>query len=239
MHRSTNVESAPPDVTYSVSGEPLTSPLNEDRSLLEGFRRGDKSALEQVYRAHVDQLTALFRRGFSFESSGRTLRFVGTTSSFQIEDWVHEVFLRAFSDSARRQYDGFRPYGPYLERMARNLVLDELRRKEHTLRCHVEELPEPGHSPDFEITQAPVDPEERARQKQLEEHVAVFVRNLPPREHAVYRYRFEAALEQRDVAELVGLSVSKVKTSEKRIREGFRAHLVRHGWIGPERRSPR
>lgn len=204
--------------------------LETDRKLLDGFRRGDRSALERVYKAYADELIAFFRRGFGFQSGGQYLRFRGSTSTFQVEDWVHEVFVKAFSESGRSQYDGLRPYGPYLKMIARNLVLDELRRKEHRLRAQVEEVPEPGKTTDFEVS-TPESPEEAARRQQLLRHVEEFVESLPQRERAVYTSRFREGLEQKDVAQKIGISVSKVKTSEKRIREQFHSYLAEKGWV--------
>ena len=217
--------------------------LEEDRQLLEAFRRGERRALERVYRLHVGGVARFLQGGFTFSSAGKTVRFAGTTSRFQLEDWVHEVFVRAFRDQARAQYDGFRPYGPYLARIARNLVVDELRRKEHKLRQHFDELPEPSDVADFGPAPAP-SPERVVQERQFAQHVASFVEKLPERERRVYELRFVEGLDQRDVATRVGLSPSKVKTSERRIRSGFLSFLELHGWMTPadrpaEGRSPK
>lgn len=204
--------------------------LESDRELLEGFRRGDRRALDRVYRGYAGELVAFLKGGFTFRSGDQTLSYRGTQSTFQIEDWLHEVFLRAFSESARAQYDGLRPYGAYLKMIARNLVLDELRRKEHRVRVEVEVLPEPGEAGDFEL-QRPCSPEDLAEQSQLQDHIDDFIAQLPPREQEVYRRRFREGFDQKDVARDTGISISKVKTSEKRIREGFLAYLIEKGWL--------
>lgn len=206
--------------------------LDQDRRLLDGFRKGERRALEQVYRAYAHELVTFLRGGFTFRSGDQVIAFRGTQSNFQIEDWLHEVFLRAFSDAARAQYDGIRPYSAYLKMIARNLVLDELRRKEHRLRAQVDTLPEPGEAVDFEV-QRPESPEEVTEKAQLRAHVDEYVAQLPPRERHVYLGRFREGLDQKDVAKQVGISVSKVKTSEKRIREGFYAFLIEKGWVNP------
>ncbi|MEM7674940.1 MAG: sigma-70 family RNA polymerase sigma factor [Myxococcota bacterium] len=204
--------------------------LETDRSLLDGFRRGQRRALEQVYALYADGVAQFLRGGFVFESKGTTIRYQGAPSEFHLEDWVHDVFIRAFSEAARRQYDGLRPYGPYLQRIARNVVIDELRRKEHQLRAHVAELPEPEVDTDYAAT-GPRAPDEEAEQRQLNAHVADFIAALPEREQQVYRLRFVEGLDQRDVAAQSGLSASKVKTSERRIRTGFYRYLKDRGWL--------
>ena len=207
-----------------------TMSLESDRTLLDGFRRGQRWALEKVYSLYVDEVARFLRGGFVFESGGATVRYAGAPSEFHLEDWVHDVFIRAFADGARDQYDGLRPYGPYLQRIARNLVIDELRRKEHQLRTHVEELPEPEEVAAY-ATERPPSPESEAERRQLTAHVDTYVSSLPPREREVYRLRFVEGLDQREVAERAGLSASKVKTSERRIRAGFYDYLQALGWL--------
>ena len=204
--------------------------LETDRSLLDGFRRGDRRALERVYALYVDDVARFLRGGFVFESGGTTVRYQGAPSEFHLEDWVHDVFMRAFSDGARSQYDGLRPYGPYLQRIARNLVLDELRRKEHQLRTHVEELPEPETTADY-ASERPDSPDVAAERRQLVEHVQAYLATLAEREREVYRLRFIDGLDQKEVAVRANLSPSKVKTSERRIRTGFIAFLQARGWV--------
>ncbi|MEO1339084.1 MAG: sigma-70 family RNA polymerase sigma factor, partial [Myxococcota bacterium] len=191
--------------------------LETDRALLDGFRRGQRWALEKIYALYADDVAQYLRGGFVFDSGGSTIRYRGAPSEFHLEDWVHDVFLRAFSDSARRQYDGLRPYGPYLQRIARNLVIDELRRKEHQLRAYVEELPEPQVDTDY-ASLGPCAPDREVERRQLNAHVARFIASQPEREQLVYRLRFVEGLDQREVAAKAGLSPSKVKTSERRIR---------------------
>ncbi len=204
--------------------------LETNRRWLEGFRRGERWALERTYAAHVDDLARYLRGGFGFEAGGRRVRFVGFRSTFDLEDCLHEVFLRAFSEGARDQYDGVRPYRPYLERIARNLVIDELKRKEHKLRVQVEEVPEPAEAAPY-AREAPLAPDEAAEQRQLADHLARFVAELPERERQVYQLRFERRLDQREVAAQAQLSPSKVKTSERRIRDRFMDYLQAHGWL--------
>ncbi len=211
--------------------------LETDRTLLDGFRQGRRWALERVYALYVDGVARYIRNGFAFESGGTSVRFAGAPSEFHLEDWVHDVFMRAFTDAARSQYDGIRPYGPYLQRIARNLVIDELRRKEHQLRAHVEELPEPQATTDY-AAEGPVSPEIQAERRQLDEHVRAYAAGLPPRERQVYQLRFVEGLDQKEVAARSGLSASKIKTSERRIRTRFYKYLRELGWLDESAPAP-
>src|SRR5262245_19722724 len=107
--------------------------LVENRALLDGFRKGDRSALERVYAAYARDVAQQLKRGFTFQSGGRSCRFHGPPSAADLEDRVHDVFVRAFSDGARLAYDGLTPYKNYLYTVARNLVIDDFRKKERAL----------------------------------------------------------------------------------------------------------
>lgn len=213
--------------------------LIEDRALLDAFRRGERPALERVYNTYAGDVAAQMRRGFSFQSGGRSCRFHGTRSAADLEDRVHDVFSRAFSESARLGYDGLTPYRTYLFTIGRNLVIDDFRRKERALVEYSVELPEqPAIVGDSDATD-PIsgvlamsgDPERDAQTAQLLTLVDAFKRELPERERLVWRMRFEEQKEHKDIVELTGISASKVKTSESRIRERFFLHMKKHGYF--------
>src|SRR5262245_1007229 len=101
----------------------------ERRELLARFRAGDRRALEETYRHYAKAVATFLSRGFVFSASGRSLRFVGYSNSFDVDNALSETFLRAFQESARLGYDGIHPYKTYLLSIARNFVIDELRRQ--------------------------------------------------------------------------------------------------------------
>src|ERR671919_469239 len=90
-----------------------------DPALLEAFRRGEREALARVYRDHVDDVEAFLRA---------RLARAGRLTAWSLADLVQDVFLRAFANKARASYDGQREYQPYLRALARNLLIDRLRR---------------------------------------------------------------------------------------------------------------
>lgn len=216
----------------------MTTPhpqLEDDRALLEGFRKGTAEALQKVYECYFPGVANYLRFGFSFTSGGRSCRYRGTRSTFDIEDKLHDVFARAFTERARLSYDGISPYGIYLRTIARNLIIDDFRKKEHALLdYHFEDLPEPSGSDagayDF-VAKAHLNPEEHAEQAQIEALVQRFTGELPTRERTIYALRFEQGLEHQDIMERTGISVAKVKTSEERIRVRFFRFMRKKGYF--------
>src|SRR5437762_10073842 len=95
--------------------------LIERRELLDRFKRGERQALEEVYRHYVPDVAAFLQRGFTFSSGGRPLRFSGYAQPFDLDNALQETFLRAFKESARVGYDGLHPYKSYLFAIARKI----------------------------------------------------------------------------------------------------------------------
>lgn len=201
----------------------------EDRALQDAFRRGERTALLRVYRHYSPGVAALLRYGFSFNSQGRSCRFHGTRSSFDLEDRLQEVFTRAFVQRARLAYDGLSPYAAYITTIAKNLIIDDFRRKERALVQYTVEPPEPDPSQRAEAASEPLlgalcqtgDPAEDAGRAELLQLVADFEAGLSAREQTIYRLRFVQEMQQQDIASETGLSASKIKTSEARIRTAF------------------
>ncbi|NJK90066.1 MAG: hypothetical protein HC923_12225 [Myxococcales bacterium] len=82
-----------------------------------------------MYREHAPRVAAMLRHGFHFQSAGRDCRFHGTRSEFDLEDRLQEVFARVFSERARLAYDGIHPFSAYITTIARNLVIDDFRKR--------------------------------------------------------------------------------------------------------------
>ncbi|MEO1269814.1 MAG: sigma factor, partial [Myxococcota bacterium] len=120
--------------------------LHEDRGLLEAFRSGDAATLGQMYRRYAPALNRFVSGGFSTTSDGRSIRISIEDPNERMEI-IQETFARAFTERNRLAYDGYRPYGPYLVRICRNLVIDHVRAKQRRDRLFVADTPV-GDEPD-------------------------------------------------------------------------------------------
>lgn len=213
--------------------------LVEDRALLDAYRRGETEALERVYRAYAPEVAKLLRHGFSFESGGRSCRFRGVRSEFDLEDRLHDVFARAFGERARLSYDGLTPYLAYIRTIAKNLIIDDFRKKERVLVEYSVDLPEPDEreavagatEPLLGRVDATGRPEHDRSQAEVVELVNRFKQGLKDRERQVYELRFEQELEHHQISQATGLSASKIKTSEERIRTRFFRFMHERGYF--------
>ncbi len=205
----------------------VVSLLTTDRSLLDAFRRGDRTAMEAVYRHYAPPLSKRVASGLS-GGGGR----VRVSSPFEVGAVVQEVFTRAFSERARLAYDGLSPYAAYLSTIARNYLLNELRVRE-----------EPA--PPEELASAVGDggekaqsPHEHAEASELLRLTQDFVRGRPEREQAIYQARFEQGLTQDAAAKALGLTRIQVRRAEANLRASLFTHLKAKGYLDHAAQKP-
>jgi RNA polymerase sigma-70 factor (ECF subfamily) len=210
--------------------------FSERRELLDGFRRGDKAALLEVYRYYVRDVSRFLTRGFSFESEGRACSFRGFQGGYEIEAALQEIFRRAFEERARLAYNGIDPYRPYLMRIARNAVINDLKSRQPILfRFRVgrpvilDEAP-PGTDPDT-ITSAERSPEELLESREVARLVVEFKASLDERGLGVFRCRFEDGLSAEAAGAKLKLTRSQVRTTETKVRSRFLEHMQRSGYL--------
>src|SRR3954470_15987411 len=112
---------------------------------------------------------------------------------------------RAFAPAARAAHDGIRPYGAYLRRIAKNLMIDRLR------------AAGPAVSLDDEDAQLVVAPEAAELDPawlEQREVTSEFIAGLAPELRRLVTLRFEDELSQNQVAEALGISRRRVRTLE-------------------------
>jgi len=215
--------------------------LVEDRELLLRFRAGESAAVRAVFEHYAPAVTSLLRRGFSFRSSRGMVRFSGFREIFDLEDALQEIFRRAFSDNARSAYDGLRSYRTYLSTIARNVVINMYQVSARRLeRLGFEEVHEPAQENEWTAADdvlgasepAPTGrPAEDAETAELRRLVSAYRQELSAREAEVFALRFDDGLSHTEITARTGLSPSKIKTAEARIRKGLLHMLRRHGYL--------
>jgi RNA polymerase sigma-70 factor (ECF subfamily) len=179
-----------------------------ERALLEAFRRGDREALERVYSSHVRHVEERVRA---------VLNRLGKLTAADLADLVQDAFLQAFSERARGQYDGERDYGPFVIAIARNIVIDWIRRSGR-------EVPMADLLGWFAEEPA-VETESEAFDSVLLANTRAYIDGLAPNLQEVHRVRFVLGMPQRQAAAAMGISRQSLRTLEKKLLSGFRRHL--------------
>lgn len=190
--------------------------------LLLPFREGKRLALEQTYRFYVRgvdrYLCTLARATGAYDLAQPSA----------VADLLQEVFMKAFSASARQAYDGLREYRPYLNTIARNCFVDALRARGREVLKAPEDLP-------LEADEV-IQPSDNLGDPKVMAVLRDYLQSLPGSLKGVYEQRFVLGNSQQAACEALGLTRRKLRTGEERLRRGLRKALSTRGVL--ESRKP-
>ena len=167
-----------------------------DQELLQCLAEGKLEALSVLYERYASRLYPL------------ALSWLGRADL--AEDVVQEVFVRAFTERAKRK--NISRVGPYLYRMVINTCTDMLRRRKRS-GVSLESLQI------NEISGRQNNPAEMAAAKDELYRVEELLKRLPRNQAEVIRLRVFDELHLSEIAEVVGCSMNTVHS---RLRYGFR-----------------
>jgi RNA polymerase sigma factor (sigma-70 family) len=177
--------------------------LENNRPLLDAFRRGEEWALRTVYREYAPRVARYAKWNFEM-------------SHVDVSETTQLTFIRVFSEPARLSYDGVRPYLNFILRAAHNVAVNELKK---AWRRH-ETLPEAADDAWLEALSpaAEDDAETRAFRAERQALLGKLTQVLDPLERSVLEKRFIEEMTQEAAAEALGLTRQRVRTIERDIR---------------------
>jgi RNA polymerase sigma factor (sigma-70 family) len=193
--------------------------LTTDRALLDGYRRGDRAALERIFEHYAPAVARWVQGGFTFRSQEGERRFDGFRSAVDAHDAIHEVFRAVFEGSARSSYSGLTPFEGYLFVTTRNVVLKRLRVRDRDRPIESAVMEEvPSNEPS---------PEERVQREEEVQMVRAFLATLDDEERSFVELRFVEQLPQNTVGDRLGWSRKKVRIKEAAVRQALIRFLKR------------
>ena len=142
------------------------------------------------------------------------------------EDLAQQVFLRVWKSAPR--YQPTAKFTTWLFTITRNLVFNEVRRRQRKPVFSLQEQEEanPGHLPADEGQ----NPEQAALQKELEQAVDRAIAALPDKQRLAVVLRRYEDLPYEQIGEILGLSLSAVKSllfrARMQLRNDLRAYLA-------------
>ena len=173
-----------------------------DNELIERTRQGDHDAYGALVRRYQ---TAVFNV---------CLRLLGNPRA--AEDLAQETFLRGFRhlDS----FDNQRPFSPWIRRIATNLCLNHLKRRQLSTMTLSEELDRPK-------SHRETDPVQVLIRREQEQAVRKAILTLPPHYRAVVELRHFQELSYAEIAETLQLPLSDVRSHLYRARKALSRRL--------------
>jgi RNA polymerase sigma-70 factor (ECF subfamily) len=173
--------------------------LDEDE-LIARARQGDREAFADLYQRYLPMIYAYVRARVHDDRDA--------------EDLTEQVFLRAFQTLSRYRGRGW-PYSAFLYRVARNLLVDHIRRSRPELRGEAAEARrDPAPSPDEVLVQR----EERRRLQQA-------LDRLPADYQEVIRLRLLMSLPTATASQWLGRSEGAVRVLLFRAVQALRREL--------------
>jgi RNA polymerase sigma-70 factor (ECF subfamily) len=135
-------------------------------------------------------------------------------NSAEAEDAAQEAFLRAYTHL--RSYDPNRPFRSWMLSIASHYCIDRLRRRRITWLPLEEEFAEPVRM----ASQTP-NPENAASQREQEEQIQELLGTLSPTDRAAITLRYWYDCSYEEIAEMLNLTVSAVKSRLHRARRAL------------------
>lgn len=198
--------------------------------LLNRYRAGDKLAFEKIYHEYFDEVSTLIQRGFVYS---REKMFVvrGITDPSIQSDLIQETFVRCFSETARRGYDGKNPFRPYLLRITKNLMIDRMRKLGRQVVISALDIPSGMEDIDTLLSENKPytcsDPGQDTHFKVQQKVTRSFVENLDENRRLFFELRYVRGESQERVAHTLGITRAKVRTLERGLRSSLKKHLKR------------
>ena len=150
----------------------------------------------------------------------------------EAEDIAQQVFLRLWKSAAR--YRATAKFTTYLFTITRNLVFNETRRKIRRSEQSLEEQEENWHQ------QFPEDghgrPDQQLLQSELQQAVDRAIAALPEKQRMAVVLRRYEHMPYDEIGEVLGLSVSAIKSQLFRARSNLRDSLKQH--LDPDSGNP-
>jgi RNA polymerase sigma-70 factor (ECF subfamily) len=185
--------------------------LQDEQSLIHRAQQGDKNeALAEIYEAYFDNIYRYV--------------MVRIGNRVEAEDITQEIFLKAIGSIHTFKWKGI-PFSAWLFRIARNEVIDSLRKK--------------SRHPTFSLSDLPVVPASStgnphpAAELGLDiEQLSAATRRLTQAQQEVISLRFSAELSIAEVASLMGKSQGAVKALQHSAILALRQILSKGGENG-------
>lgn len=216
--------------------------LAKDKKLLAAFKKGDRGALDTVYRHYAPGVTSFLRKGFTFRSGAGHFYFKGIQDPSELKSSVQEVFRRAFEAKALISYNGINSFTNWVLAIGRNMVINRFRNREISFSNYISPADDRSHLTfmDDEVTEEysgilygqPLRPQDQLFENaELKELVDDFMAQLTEQDRKLLIFRFAEGKGQEETATLLGSTRMKVRTAESKLRNRLRAFLRSSGYI--------
>ncbi|MGZ4106332.1 MAG: RNA polymerase sigma factor SigW [Tumebacillaceae bacterium] len=181
-----------------------------EHRIVKRAQKGDRLAFAELVELYKDKL---YNLGY---------RMMGNPQ--EAEDVAQEAFMRAFANLAK--YNNSHKFSTWIYRIATNLCIDKMRKKKADFSLDAE-LPGEDSGGDMYTRIAAPDrtPEEEVVRAETQEEVQRAIEALPENYRAAVILKYMHDLSLQEIADILEVPVSTVKTRIHRGREALRNGL--------------
>ena len=189
----------------------MSAEVRTDEELMALLSQGDQPSLAELVRRYQNDI-------FRF-----CLHYVRDVE--RAKEMSQETFIRVYV--ARARFDASRKFRPWLLCIARNLCLNEIKRKKAVTMESLDEYASSARDESGEVLRSSADGADQIlmaaeRRKALADALA----KLDPESREIVTLRFYERMQARDIAEVVGSTEGAVRTRLHRILKSMRAIYV-------------
>ncbi|MFK7909067.1 MAG: RNA polymerase sigma factor [Akkermansiaceae bacterium] len=197
----TDDSSDPKKIFEELSGDDL------DVALMQKVGLGDEKAFEQLIERHQNAVI------------GTVAKMLGNAT--EAEDIAQQVFIRLWKSAPRYQRKA--KFTTFLFTIARNLVFNESRKRSRKKEYSMDEREDDFHlqTPDSQTES----PDEGLLHKELQSAVDQAIASLPEKQRLAVVLRRYEGMPYEEIADVLELSVSAVKSQLFRARNALRESL--------------
>jgi RNA polymerase sigma-70 factor (ECF subfamily) len=175
--------------------------VQDDENLIKRAKQKDVEALTCLYEAHFDRIYRYI-----------VLR---VASRSEAEDLTQQVFLKAIQSISSYNWKGL-PFSAWLFRIARNQVIDYIRKRSRSLHFNEQLLPEGPREAGIE---------EKAEEAFIVEKVKEAMKSLTALQQEVISLRFAGGLSIQETAKAMSKSEGAVKALQHSALDNLRKIL--------------
>lgn len=182
------------DVSETTSSDSDERLNEESIALMLRSGQGDLKAFHQLVELHQHAVV------------GTVAKMLGNGSD--AEDISQQVFVRIWKSAPR--YEPSAKFTTWMFTITRNLVFNEMRRRQRKPVVSLDEREDEHHIPT--TIDSGLQPDESRLQKELEEAVDAAIQQLPEKQRLAVVLRRYEQMPYEDIAEVLDLSLSAVKS---------------------------
>jgi RNA polymerase sigma-70 factor (ECF subfamily) len=192
--------------------------MTDDDQLMIRIQEGDVSALDALVNAHQSALVGFF--------------FHNTRDVQLAEDLTQETLLRVYNQAW--DYLPVGKFKPWMYRIARNLLIDSVRRQSHDALVKAVK----GHSEAHDaalgcLVDEVISPADQAQHREFTDLIDGLLAELPYEQRQTFTMHHFSGLSLSEVADAMDTSLPTAKSRLRLAREKLQEKLQQRGVAGP------